>query len=399
MFTATNLIKFCQIPQNHRVKSSFYGRLHFDYTCAMMLKQLRLYHFKNWKQATLLFGERLNCITGLNGAGKTNLLDAIHYLCLTKSYFSSQDQMLLLHQQEEMTVEGVFERELTEESVQIIVKKGSRKLVKLNGTEYPRISEHIGRFPLLMITPGDINLVHEGSEERRRLIDAFISQLDKNYLNGLMQYNRALEQRNAMLKQFALQSFFDAHLLEGYNQTLAQSGTLIYETRSRFFQNFLPLFQKYYSQLSQSSEHAHIEYESGLHTRSMAEILEQNLQVDLHAERTTQGIHKDELAFSLNDYPLKKFASQGQQKSFVIALKIALYEYLKNATDTKPLLLLDDILEKLDAQRLKVLLNLIAGPDFGQIFISDTNEEKLKSSFADLNMEASYYRIENGNLS
>jgi DNA replication and repair protein RecF len=364
----------------------------------LYLQSLRLYQFKNYETAKFEFSPQINCFVGLNGSGKTNVLDAIYYLCFTKSYFQLQDQLNILHQQEEMSINGVFTKNNASENIQLHIEKGSKKKLKINNTLAPKLAEHIGSYPLVIIAPNDIYLIHEGSEERRKFIDSFISQFDKVYLYQLIQYNKALEQRNALLKQFFEQNSFDANLLAVYDQKMSENGQAIYQKRQAFIQEFEPLFKQFYNQISEETETITLSYQSQLHTDTLASLLQQHISIDKASQRTTKGTHKDDFIFEINGYPLRKMGSQGQQKSYIIALKLAQYSYLQTVTHTKPLLLLDDIFEKLDNNRLKIILNMIADDHFGQIFISDTDKKRLEDMLQHLQANIQYFSIQKGKV-
>jgi DNA replication and repair protein RecF len=366
----------------------------------LSLHSIHFEQFKNYEKVLVSFCSQVNCFVGKNGAGKTNLLDAIYYLSFTKSFFNSNDQQHIRQNGENFFfIEGEFDRNSLEETVRIAVQRGEKKSVKLNNNEHKKIADHIGLYPLVMITPNDIMLIHEGSEERRKFIDGFIAQLDKVYLNDLMLYNRVLEQRNKQLKLFAEQQYTDMTLLQAYNEQLIRYGTAIHLKRKDFMEQFVPVFRAFYKEISGGNEEVGLQYESDLNRLPFTELLQESERNDLGAQRTTKGIHKDELLFTLNDQPLKKFGSQGQQKSFIISLKLAQYDYLKTRTESKPLLLLDDIFEKLDEQRLNKLLEMIAHSSFGQIFITDTHLERLRTVFNEMpQVEVKYFMVENGRI-
>jgi DNA replication and repair protein RecF len=362
----------------------------------LFLKNLRLYHFKNYENAKFDFSNQINCFTGLNGSGKTNILDAIYYLCFTKSYFQNQDAINILNNETEMSINGSFVKNENTDQVQLIIQKGSKKKLKVNNNEYPKLADHIGNYPLVIIAPNDIYLIHEGSEERRKFIDLFISQFDKIYLQNLMQYGKALEQRNALLKSFFENRYFDESLIDTYNQKLIATGQIIFVHRKKFMLEFEQIFLKYYNQISRQTDKVSLKYESQLFDSNLQDLLQQNLAVDKVAQRTTKGIHKDDLLFEIEGFPLKKMGSQGQQKSFIIALKLAQYEFLVAKSAIKPLLLLDDIFEKLDNNRLAIILTMIAEENFGQIFISDTDKKRLEEMFKNLQAQIKYFEINKG---
>lgn len=365
----------------------------------MYLKNLRLYNFKNYDTAELSFSSRLNCITGMNGTGKTNILDAIYYLSLTKSYFQHQDANNIKHGETEASVEGVFSDDKNEQKIQLLLNKNAAKIVRLNETDYQRMSEHIGQYPLVIIVPSDINLVDELSSARRKFIDGTISQLDKTYLHELLSYNRCIDQRNKMLKLFFERKQFDQNLLESYNEILIEKGAYIYKKRVAFLKSFSLVFKNNYTEISQSDEEVNIIYESDLNDITFDQLLKDSEGVDISSQRTCRGIHKDDFNFTINNFSLKKFGSQGQQKSFVIALKLAQYNYLEEQTGKKPLLLLDDIFEKLDELRLTKLLEKISRHEFGQIFITDTHEKRSKEIFGAIeNTEIKYFKVNKGKI-
>ncbi|MES2779068.1 MAG: DNA replication/repair protein RecF [Bacteroidota bacterium] len=366
----------------------------------LAIQSLHFEHFKNYSTGAISLCPQVNCFVGKNGAGKTNVLDAIYYLSFTKSFLNNSDQQ---HIQQNSTdyffIEGAFIRNELAESVRITVQRGAKKSVQVNNNEHKKLSDHIGLYPLVMIAPNDIMLIHEGSEERRKFLDGFISQFDKIYLADLLSYNRVLEQRNRQLKLFAEQQYMDVTLLQTYNEQLIRYGTSIYLKRTEFMEQFIPVFRSFYTIISNGNETVDLQYETDVQTQSMDELLRSTEHNDLAAQRTTKGIHKDELIFTLNGQPLKKFGSQGQQKSFIISLKLAQYDYLKQKTLVKPLLLLDDIFEKLDEHRLNTLLNMISHGDFGQLFITDTHLQRLQDVFHTMpQVTVKYFVVDNGSI-
>ncbi|HYG16574.1 MAG TPA: DNA replication/repair protein RecF [Bacteroidia bacterium] len=362
------------------------------FVLSMQLRRLHLINFKNHEELVWQF-THINCITGPNGAGKTNVLDAIHYLSLCKSYFNSTDLQNIRHEEGFFMCAGNYDDSGEAIALQLGVKRNVRKTIKKNGAEYDKLAQHIGLIPLVIITPFDIQLVYESGEGRRRFMDTILSQTDASYLEALQQYNRLLDQRNRQLKQFAERNNFNSTLLETYNQQLAPLAQAVYKKRKDFFSSFIPVFREKYALISDSAETAGIDYESQLHQAGFLALMEENLRRDTALERTTAGPHRDDLDFTLDGRPVKRFASQGQTKSFVIALKLAQYEYLKENTDKKPLLLLDDIFEKLDALRAAQLMELVAGEGFGQLFITDTHRERLRGVFENLGLEPSYFHL------
>ena len=369
-------------------------------TSMLAIQSLRFEHFKNYSHGAVSLCPQVNCFVGKNGAGKTNVLDAVYYLSFTKSFLNGADQQHIQQNNADyFFIEGSFNRNELEESVRIAVQRGAKKSVQVNNNEHKKLSDHIGLYPLVMIAPNDIMLIHEGSEERRKFMDGFIAQFDKLYLADLLSYNRVQEQRNKQLKLFAEQQYLDATLLQTYNEQLIRYGTSIFLKRKEFMEQFIPVFRSFYATISNGNETVDLQYETDMHTQSMDELLRLTERNDLAAQRTTKGIHKDELVFTLNGQPLKKFGSQGQQKSFIISLKLAQYDYLKQKTLTKPLLLLDDIFEKLDEHRLQTLLSMIAHGDFGQLFITDTHLQRLQEVFQKMPLVAvKYFVVDNGRI-
>lgn len=358
----------------------------------MFLKKIALFNFKNYPEAQFDFSEEINCFVGNNGMGKTNLLDAIHYLSFCKSYFNSTDIQNIAHGKEFFIVQGEFEYSGITDAVYCSASQNQRKIFKKNKKEYPRLSEHIGLFPSVMIAPEDVSLIHEGSRVRRRFIDSVISQSDKEYLESLIKYNKALEQRDALLKFFAESGKFDVPSLEIWDYQLIDCGEKIYEARKNFLREFIPFFQKYFQIISRDAEVVEMEYMSDLNGRPLKELLKDLLHADRAAARTTGGIHKDDLVFKLGDHPIKAVGSQGQQKSYLIALKLAQFEFIKQ-TGRMPLLLLDDIFDKLDSRRIEALMQLVSSHHFGQIFITDTEESRIKSVFEKIKAEVKMFQI------
>ncbi|TAF47715.1 MAG: DNA replication/repair protein RecF [Sphingobacteriales bacterium] len=364
----------------------------------MHLKTLSLINFKNYDEGELSFSDTVNVFTGNNGAGKTNLLDAIHYLSLCKSYFNPIDSQQIKHDKDFFVLQGKFQKNNAEEIIAVGVKKNQKKQFKRNKKEYPRLADHIGLLPLVMISPNDISLILEGSEERRKFIDNALSQTDNYYLDELILYNKTLQNRNALLKHIAERGNFDASLLEVFDEQLVACGTKIFEKRKAFIEVFMPVFNKHYQYISHQTEVVELVYESQLFTGSFKNLLRNSLQRDRTLQRTTTGIHKDELVFTIGRMPLKKFGSQGQQKSFLIALKLAQYSILFDLKGFKPMLLLDDIFDKLDEQRIKKLMTMVSNEDFGQIFITDTNTSRIKFIFNEIGKTPQIFEIDNGKV-
>jgi len=343
------------------------------------LSQLKLTHFKSYAGQSFDFSPRLNCLTGQNGVGKTNVLDAIHFLCLCKSHTGLNDKHLVQHGETFFRLEGRFEAE--EGSTKIVAKYqlGQRKEIERNGSAYERLADYIGQFPVVMIAPDDVSLVQDGSEDRRRFLDSTLSQISSEYLQNLLIYNALLKQRNALLKLFAEHRRFDAALLESLDRQMPTPANLIFEHRKRFVEQFQPYFFEYYAEISGSREQVGLHYESDLNKATLDVLMAQVLDKDRMLQRTTTGPHRDDLALFMDGQAVKKFASQGQLKSFLLALRLAQYEVLRREKGVAPILLLDDIFDKLDAQRVGQLVSLLIGRDFGQIFITDTQRERIES--------------------
>jgi DNA replication and repair protein RecF len=371
------------------------GNFEIDY---MWLKNITLLNFKNYSDANISFSKTVNAFVGNNGAGKTNLLDAIHYLCLCKGYFNPIDTQQIKTNEDLFMIQGDFERLEKNEKITCGVKRNQKKQFKRNKKEYDKLASHIGLFPLVMISPYDTNIIMEGSEERRRFMDNVISQTDANYLDELILYNKHLLNRNALLKQIAITKSYDPSLLEIYNDQLVASGYRIFKKRQEFLKDFIPLFNKYYNYLTEGNELVGLQYQSQLTDTPFEQLLLQSIEKDKVLERTTMGIHKDELVFTITEMPLKKFGSQGQQKSFVIALKLAQYDYLQQHKGFKPLLLLDDIFDKLDDNRVSKLMEMVSHHDFGQIFITDTGKDRVVSIFEKISIPLTIFEVNNGNL-
>ncbi|MBL7883427.1 MAG: DNA replication/repair protein RecF [Bacteroidia bacterium] len=362
----------------------------------MFLRSISLINFKNYPETELQFSPKINCLTGNNGEGKTNILDAIHYLSFCKSFFNPIDSQNISHQAPFFVIQGNFENNEQQDDVYCGLKRNQKKIFKRNKKEYQRLADHIGLFPLVMISPADSELITEGSESRRKFLDSIIAQFDKNYLDNLIQYNKVLSQRNALLKHFGDSGKFDSTSLEIWDVQLIEYGIKIFQTRQQFIQDFIPFFQKHYELISGGKEFVGIEYVSHLNKQPFDEALSNVLNRDKAMEYTTVGIHKDDLEFTINQYPIKKYASQGQQKSFLIALKLAQFDFIKKIKKVSPILLLDDIYDKLDDLRVKQLMELVSSNNFGQLFITDTHPTRLSELFQLSNTDFKTFKINNG---
>jgi DNA replication and repair protein RecF len=363
----------------------------------MQLHTLQLINFKNYESVKLDLSSKINVLVGKNGCGKTNLLDAIHYLSLTKSAFLSSDNYSIRHGERFFSIKGVFRSAQSTQEVLCAVQTGSKKVLKEGVNEYQKLSDHIGKYPVVLIAPDDTEIVKEGSEERRKFFDSIISQLDSHYLNALIRYNHALKQRNGLLKLFAETNSFDAIALESYDVVLAESGSLIYKRRKDFITEFLPTFIAFYKFIV-DHEQVKLEYASELNNTEYLEGLKASRQRDLFMQRTNFGVHRDDYVFTLANGDLKRLGSQGQQKSFIIALKLAQFEVIKKHKQLKPILLLDDIFDKLDDFRIQKLLELIKNDEFGQLFITDARPDRTTSLLEKISASASIFKVENGTV-
>ena len=364
----------------------------------MYLQQLSVVNFKNYSEAGLTFSEGVNVFTGNNGAGKTNLLDAIHYLSLCKSYFNPIDSQQIKQGTDFFIITGNFHKNNRQETVACSVKRNQKKQFKRNKKDYLRLADHIGLLPLVMVSPYDISIIIEGSEERRKFIDNVISQTDNSYLDELIIYNKVLVNRNAFLKLIADTGRYDPGLLEVLDEQLVVSGTRIFEKRKVFMESFTEIFNRHYLFLSDNAEQVELVYESQLLQDDFTQLLKKSIEKDRALERTTAGIHKDDLLFAIHGMPMKKFGSQGQQKSFLIALKLAQYSFLNQRNGFKPILLLDDIFDKLDDQRVTKLMKMISNHDFGQVFITDTNVNRVKNVFSEIGVDIRLFKVKGGEI-
>ncbi|KJD33718.1 DNA recombination protein RecF [Tamlana sedimentorum] len=346
----------------------------------MILKSLSLLNYKNFESKSFVFNNKINCIVGNNGIGKTNVLDAIYHLSFGKSYFNPVASQNIKHDEDFFVINGNYEKIETEEKITISLKRGQKKIIKRNGKAYEKFSEHIGFLPLVIVSPADRDLIIEGSDTRRKFIDSVISQSDKTYLNQLISYNKTLAQRNALLKYFALNHTFNQDTLDVYNNQLNEYGSQVFKKRDAFLQEFIPIFKSRYNAISNGNEEVDLVYNSHLFDNDLNTLLKQAINKDKALQYTSVGIHKDDLQFNIETHPIKKFGSQGQQKSFLIALKLAQFDFIKAQSGVNPILLLDDIFDKLDENRVAQIIKLVNDENFGQLFISDTHANRTENA-------------------
>lgn len=364
----------------------------------MLLQRLRCLHFKNYTAIELAFATQLNYIIGPNGAGKTNLLDAIHYLSLTKSAFNPIDTQNILHGEDALAIQGHFCKADKHYDVKCVVHPDQGKTLTTNGKAYEKLRDHIGHFPVVLTTPYDTDLIRGKSEARRRFFDSILCQLDGTYLNTLVQYQQVLKQRNGLLRMYPPKGLLDQDLLRAYDHQLLPLGQRIYEARKAFVAMFSQSLQTHYQYFVAAPEVVALAYTSEVAHPDFRQQYRDNLLQDLAAQRTTLGVHHDDFVFTLNDYSLKKLGSQGQQKSFILALRLAQFACIQQALHCKPLLLLDDVFDKLDEQRLMRLIALIAQQHFGQVWITDAQETRSISMMKQLRADKALFRISQGRL-
>ena len=363
----------------------------------MILKQISILNYKNLEQVELEFSPKMNCFIGQNGMGKTNLLDAVYYLSFCKSATNPIDSQNMMHDKDFFVIQGVYESESGDrEEVYCGMKRRQKKVFKRNKKEYSRLSDHIGFIPLVMVSPADTELIAGGSEERRRFMDVVISQYDKEYLEALIRYNKALQQRNTLLKAEAEP---DEELLAVWEEMMAMTGEVVYRKRCEFIDEFIPTFQTFYSHISQDKEAVNLSYESHAKQGSLLNQLKESRVRDRIMGYSLKGVHKDDLTMQLGEYPIKREGSQGQNKTYLIALKLAQFDFLRRTgSNTVPLLLLDDIFDKLDASRVEQIVKLVSGDRFGQIFITDTNRDHLDKIMQKIEGEYKVFGVVDGSV-
>jgi len=364
----------------------------------MYLQKLALTNFKNYELNELEFSPKINCFTGNNGVGKTNILDAIHYLSLTKSFFNNIDSISIRHGEEYFIIQGTFTRDGAEDNIYCAFQRQKQKLLKRNGKEYQKLSDHVGRYPVVMISPADSALITEGSEDRRRFMNKIISQYNSEYLDSVLRYSKALQQRNKLLKDFRFSGKFDPDAISIWDSQLVRYGNYVFSEREVLVNELIPVFQEYYSLISSGKENVRLKYRSHLAEGSFQDALNNSLPKDRVLEYTTVGVHKDDLILEMNDFPVKALGSQGQQKSYLVALKLAKFDYIKRKAGFSPVLLLDDIFDKFDASRVEQIIRLVGNHRFGQIFITDTHQNRLQEILSSHNTEYKLFRIEDNGV-
>ena len=366
---------------------------------SIYLKKLSIINYKNLIEKEYLLDPKINCFVGNNGVGKTNILDSIYHLAIGKSYFNMRNDQIINHDKEYMVIDGVFNLNEKKENIVCSIKKGQKKVLKRNGKPYKKFSNHIGLIPIVLISPYDNDLINDGSSERRKFIDFIISQNDKDYLLNLISYSKIIQNRNKLLKEYNKSIDFDLDTIKVYNDQLVKLSKPIFNIRKTFMEEFKPLIIDKYNQISENKEKISIEYKSDLFITDIQELIDNSFQKDIILQYTSVGIHKDDFIFNINNNTLKKFGSQGQQKSFLIALKLAQFDYLKNQTGNSPVLLMDDIFDKLDMLRVKRIVNIVNSTNFGQLFISDTDKDRIQKVLSSLNISSKIFEVWKGIIS
>lgn len=365
-----------------------------QYICHVQLRELQLVNYRNYAEVAIQFNHSIGVFTGLNGSGKTNILDAIHYLSFCKSFLNPIDSQNIKTNEPFLVIQGKYNLNEKNEAIYCGIKRGQKKIFKRNNKEYERLADHIGLLPLVVIAPSDASLISDGSEERRRFMDSVISQFDKPYLDNLMRYNKLIQQRNAYLRSGYVQN----DMLDVWDTQLPAFCEPVFHARKVFIERIQPLFKHYFAFISGSKEEAELSYDSRLHDTPITELLTQAREKDRIMQHSTAGIHKDDIGMLLNHYPLKKYASQGQQKSFLIALKLAQFDLMQEVTGLKPILLLDDIFDKLDETRITSLMKLVSQQHFGQIIISDTYVERIAGILNGIQCNFDHFIVDDGKI-
>ena len=360
---------------------------------SVFLKNISIINYKNILDKEFKLDPKINCFVGNNGVGKTNILDAIYHLSMGKSYFNIKNDQIINKGKNYMLVDGVFELNGKKESIVCSLKLGEKKVLKRNAKPYKKFSNHIGLIPVVLISPYDNDLINEGSSERRKFIDSIISQNDKEYLTNLIVYTKVIQNRNKLLKQYNKSVDFDLDTIGVYDDQIYKLSGPIFNARENFIKEFAPLVLEKYKQISDNKEKISISYKSDLINNNIQNLIEDSFQKDVILQFTSVGLHKDDFIFNIDNNRIKKFGSQGQQKSFLIALKLAQFDYLKNKTGNSPILLMDDIFDKLDLYRVKRIVEIVNSTNFGQLFLSDTDKERIERVLSSLNLSTKIFEI------
>ena len=360
---------------------------------SVFLKKISIINYKNILDKEYELDPKINCFVGDNGVGKTNILDAVYHLSMGKSYFNVKNDQLINRGKDYMLVDGVFELNNKNESIVFSLKIGEKKVLKRNGKPYKKFSNHIGLIPVVLISPYDNDLINEGSSERRKFIDSIISQNDKEYLINLIAYTRVIQNRNKLLKQYNKSVDFDLDTIKVYDDQIYKLSEPIFKARDKFIKEFTPLVLEKYKHISDDKEKISIEYKSDLINNNIENLIKDSFQKDVILQYTSVGLHKDDFVFNIDENRIKRFGSQGQQKSFLIALKLAQFDYLKNETGNSPILLMDDIFDKLDLMRVKRIVEIVNSTNFGQLFLSDTDKERIEKVLSSLNLSSKIFEV------
>ena len=360
---------------------------------SVFLKKISIINYKNILDKEYELDPKINCFVGDNGVGKTNILDAVYHLSMGKSYFNVKNDQLINRGKDYMLVDGVFELNNKNESIVFSLKIGEKKVLKRNGKPYKKFSNHIGLIPVVLISPYDNDLINEGSSERRKFIDSIISQNDKEYLINLIAYTRVIQNRNRLLKQYNRSVDFDLDTIKVYDDQIYKLSEPIFKARNKFIKEFTPLVLEKYKHISDDKEKISIEYKSDLINNHIENLIKDSFQKDVILQYTSVGLHKDDFVFNIDENRIKRFGSQGQQKSFLIALKLAQFDYLKNETGNSPILLMDDVFDKLDLMRVKRIVEIVNSTNFGQLFLSDTDKERIEKVLSSLNLSSKIFEV------
>ena len=360
---------------------------------SVFLKKISIINYKNILDKEYELDPKINCFVGDNGVGKTNILDAVYHLSMGKSYFNVKNDQLINRGKDYMLVDGVFELNNKNERIVFSLKIGEKKVLKRNGKPYKKFSNHIGLIPVVLISPYDNDLINEGSSERRKFIDSIISQNDKEYLINLIAYTRVIQNRNKLLKQYNRSVDFDLDTIKVYDDQIYKLSEPIFKARDKFIKEFTPLVLEKYKHISDDKEKISIEYKSDLIDNHVENLIKDSFQKDVILQYTSAGLHKDDFIFNIDENRIKRFGSQGQQKSFLIALKLAQFDYLKNETGNSPILLMDDIFDKLDLMRVKRIVEIVNSTNFGQLFLSDTDKERIEKVLSSLNLSSKIFEV------